>query len=269
MTNSIPDHILIKAFVAVLAVASLPELYVTFAQSPSPAPPLQDVAPLTPEDFLSMPSAAPWNISTSQDAITQSTNPTRWLPPKLSSNAMTTHVDNTWKKLEFPNHNTLPQLSQAHVSLRSTKTPEKSPPTCKKSGLDKFSCAPNSWAFVGPKELTVQGKKVTCTWAHPLKGKTTHIEYPNVKPPKDNSKQLVVQVAFNDPITNDPYSPVSFEISHGSMDKTLLAKNTTRGWQSIPLEFQQEEAPLHIHISAQKSGRHHLCYRFQLQPKAH
>lgn len=235
---------------------------------PEPLDTTQPAWSLTPTDFvaLSARNKGIWPAQSPEPIMTQAGDFMDWLPANYAKEALATPSGKGWTKVSFPHIAHTPLLGSATVTIAPTRSPERTTP-CKQVNAQKFQCAPQGWAHVGQREVLVQGKKVTCIWAHPLNKKITTITYPNVTPPS-TGEQFVLAVAFHDNVTKDSPNTITWTTTHGKPAVSHTSKNTRRGWQTFPIESGEETTSLELSVQATKPGRHQLCYRLMTKPNA-
>lgn len=255
-----PSWIILTA----LALGAVIDVVYAIPGAPEKAPETLPVGwSLTPTDFVRLGEHQKglWSARAPQRVITQDTDLLSWLPADYKQDATLSAAPDSWIDLSFPTLASTPQLAMAQVFLAPTRSLKARKP-CEQTSALKFQCAKQGWAYVGKKDLTIQGKKKTsCIWAHPVKGHTTTILYPPLTPPP--GEQLQLEVAFQDDVTRDKPSPVQITVTHGAKPQQFTAQNTRRGWQKFAFASSNTPAPLQLDIQADKPGRHQLCYQLR------
>lgn len=146
------------------------------------------------------------------------------------------------------------RLASATVWLERDKKRRR----CPRKGR-RFQCAKPGWAYVGPAEdMRVDGEPTACTWAHPLEGATTIIEYPRLE--LDPGESLRLETALHDRAARGPGAPVHVEVWRAGERVARHTHPDRRGWRRVAIEGPWS-GPLELRISTPHAGRRHFCYR--------
>jgi len=143
-----------------------------------------------------------------------------------------------------------PSIHRARVSVINGR-----PRECRRSE-DRYVCGEHSWEWVGPTTARVAGQEVTCTWAHPIDGKTLRVTYPSVL-----GGPFELQFALRDrAVGGGP--PVDVEVDWAGQTHRHRHADR-RGFSSLRLPKSDELTSLEVRVSAPRVGRRHFCYRIE------
>lgn len=133
---------------------------------------------------------------------------------------------------------------------------------CPREPDGAHQCGDAGWTRIGTRQLTVDGQREECIWAHPIDGKTLRIHYPDLTVPVGD-EGLEFRTALRDAAVGIG-TDVDFEIHVG--DDTTSHRHIDRiGWQSTPLPAVDKPRPLTVEVTASEVGRRHVCFGFEPQ----
>lgn len=160
-----------------------------------------------------------------------------------------------WRELLPQNTTVAPALTSVSVSKEHQK-----PSPCPEAD-GKFQCDKPSWAYVGTKrDMTVAGKKETCTWAHPLAKRTLHITHAPLS--LNAGETLLLETALDDRAVSGRGGAVDVAVLAGGEKIARHTQRDRRGWQTLEIKGPREGA-LVLEVSAKNTGRRHFCYRLR------
>lgn len=137
------------------------------------------------------------------------------------------------------------------------------PRTCARDARGAHQCGDRGWTRVRRRDLTVDGERQSCIWAHPMEDRVVRIRFSGVTTAGTDGERLWLQTALRDSAVGTG-EPVDFDLRVDNA--TLFHRHQDRtGWQSTVLPVVDEPGELTIDISAERPGRRHICFRFQLR----
>lgn len=163
-----------------------------------------------------------------------------------------------WRQVVFPDRDPsdrVPKLRRAEVTVADEDGADR----CPRIGLDRFSCAPPSWADVRYRELSVGGSDERCIWVHPLENRTIRVDYGRLSP--DLLADLELRTALADKVVGEP-GAVRVELSVGDETESSDHPPDQKGWRTRELPGPDSPSRLAVAISAERVGRRHFCFRF-------
>lgn len=163
-----------------------------------------------------------------------------------------------WVVWEPATLNALPIFDLARVETLDARGQVTS---CPRDDAGFARCGEPDWMRPGPRQVEVDGERVTCTWAHPLPGSTLRIAYPEMPTRDDQGRTLTLLTGLRDSSVGTRV-PVEVNVTWGEAQLRHTHRDR-RGWQALPLPADSEAAALTLEIFATNPGRRHFCYRFE------
>lgn len=251
---------------AVLCGAGI-DLFALWISSPE-SPPALDAPTwsLTAADFVARPddNRGIWPVDSADPFLSSADDPKAWTPVTSRESLVLEPMGaSVWTRGSFPTREHIPSFGLAQVMTAPAASPTELT-ACPSTTPQEFKCAPEDWAHIKIREVPIQGKVTSCIWVHALPQTLITITYPDTPPPK--ARGLMLDVAFHDEVTKDDENPVQITTTHGAETSSYSARNTRRGWQKFAITSGSERAPLTLTFSADKPGRHQLCYQLTSAP---
>lgn len=132
---------------------------------------------------------------------------------------------------------------------------------CPRDDAGFARCGEPDWMRPGPRQVEVDGERVTCNWAHPLPRRTLRIAYPEMPTRDDQGRTLTLLTGLRDSSVGTGV-PVEVSVTWGE-GQLHHTHRDRRGWQALPLPDDADTAALTLDIFATNPGRRHFCYRFE------
>lgn len=134
---------------------------------------------------------------------------------------------------------------------------------CRRDADGAHRCAEPRWTWVRQRDLTIEGERQTCIWAHPMDDKIVRVRFPNVVADGSDGQHLYLESALRDDAVGTG-APVDFTIQLGEKS-TSHTHRDRRGWQATALPVTEKPEELVVEVAADRPGRRHICFRFDLR----
>ena len=184
----------------------------------------------------------------------------RWLGPEDAALYRATSHHDGWTRyaLEAPSGRPLFATASVEITQDGKRRP------CPREGA-KRRCMPDSWAYVGPTEIRVQGTDQPCIWSHPIDRATLHVTYPGVSIARGQS--LTLRTALRDSAVSGKGAPITIAVALPSPERRPVrhTHRDRRGWQELTLQGPIE-GDVSLAISTTHAGRRHLCHALEVTP---
>ena len=183
----------------------------------------------------------------------------RWLGPVDAALYQKRARRDGWTRYELDAPQGRPLFALARVELERDDARR----PCPRDGA-KRRCLPNSWAYVGPIDVTVKGTDEPCIWTHPIDRATIHITYPDVSIPQGQS--LALRTALRDSAVSGKGAPINIDVTLPDGARTARhVHREQRGWQTLTLRGPID-GDVSLAVSTPNAGRRHLCHRLEVVP---
>lgn len=121
----------------------------------------------------------------------------------------------------------------------------------------------DEWNFVGPRTLPVEGRPLTCVWAHPVTGATLSITFPGVP----LGRALLVGHALADgAATNPEGQPVALTVTSGGARLQVEHPNQPGVRQDRLETATGTTADVTLEVRTPHDGARHFCFTLAVEP---
>lgn len=134
---------------------------------------------------------------------------------------------------------------------------------CPQTSAGAHRCGEPRWTWVRRRELTIDGESQQCIWAHPIEDKTIRIRFPDTISVGADGERLRLESALRDDAVGTG-ADVDFRVHLANISRTHRHRDRP-GWQSLILPATEEPDELIVEVSADRVGRRHICFRFDLR----
>ncbi|MBI4816231.1 MAG: hypothetical protein HY791_08235 [Deltaproteobacteria bacterium] len=129
-----------------------------------------------------------------------------------------------------------------------------------------LGCAPEpEWLYLAPRSLELDGRTVSCVWAHPTTNGVIRIELPAIPaPPTGRKLVLELEGGLTDEAATTPDgASVDATVSQGQARLGAILVPNARGIRraSIPISG---DVPARIEVTTARDGRRHFCLNVRI-----
>lgn len=119
------------------------------------------------------------------------------------------------------------------------------------------------WMYVGMQELSIDGKRERCVWAHPTTSGSVSIFWERAP----LRREVLLDVALTDTAAdNRDGAPVNVELRlDGSSVGAVTTVPGRRGFRSSPFPVPNVNGSLELVVTAEDDGQRHACFRLRTQ----